>query len=155
MKFRRQPDRHRVRAVAGAVLGVDMGGELGDLALGQLAGELTHHQPFKLDPDIKGIAGFLPAWRRHDGDPVAAKLDEAFRGELSQRMPRDGAADAEAFAKRILGQFRAGLECLSMMARRSARQITPTLSDDSAVLLAARGAIGESLKVASNGGLIS
>jgi NitT/TauT family transport system ATP-binding protein len=31
-----------------------------------------------------------------------------------------------------------------MMARRSARQITPTLSDGSAVLLAARGAIGES-----------
>jgi hypothetical protein len=34
-----------------------------------------------------------------------------------------------------------------MMARRSARQITPTLSDGSAVLLAARGAIGESLEV--------
>ena len=112
VEFRRQPDRHRVRAVAGAVLGVDMGGELGDLALGQLAGELTHHQPFKLDPDIKGIAGFLPAWRRHDGDPVAAKLDETFRGELSQRMPRNGAADAEPLAKRILRQFRAGLQRL-------------------------------------------
>jgi hypothetical protein len=33
-----------------------------------------------------------------------------------------------------------------MMARRSARQITPTLSDDSAFLLAERGAMGESLE---------
>jgi hypothetical protein len=31
-----------------------------------------------------------------------------------------------------------------MMARRSARQITPTLSDGTADLLAERGAIGES-----------
>ena len=112
MEFRREPDRHRVRAVAGAVLGIDMGVQLGDLALGQLAGELAHHQPFELDPDIEGVARFLPARRRHDGDPVAAKLDEAFRGQLSQRMAGDGAADAEPFAKRILGQFRAGLQRL-------------------------------------------
>jgi hypothetical protein len=44
------------------------------------------------------------------------------------------------------GSFAPGSSACSMMARRSARQITPTLSDDSAVLLAARGAIGESLK---------
>jgi hypothetical protein len=37
------------------------------------------------------------------------------------------------------------------MARRSARQITPTLSDDSGVLLAERDAIGESLGRASDG----
>jgi hypothetical protein len=37
-----------------------------------------------------------------------------------------------------------------MMARRSARQITPTLSDGTADLLAERGAIGESLRRASN-----
>ena len=104
--------RHRVRAVAGAVLGIDMGVEFGDLALRQLAGELAHHQPFKFDPDIKGVARFLPARRRHDGDPVAAKLDEAFRGQLSQRMAGDGAADAEPFAERILRQFRAGLQRL-------------------------------------------
>jgi hypothetical protein len=42
-----------------------------------------------------------------------------------------------------------------MMARRSARQITPTLSDDSAVLLAARGAIGESLNVCFEWRLLS
>ena len=85
---------------------------VGDLGLGQLAGELAHHQAFEFDPDIEGVAGFLPARRRHHRDPVAAEFDEAFRGELSQRMAGNGAADAEAFAKRILGQFRAGLQRL-------------------------------------------
>ena len=89
-----------------------MGIEFGDLALGQLAGELAHHQALELDPDIKGIARFLPAWRRDDGDPVAAKLDEALCGQLPQRMAGDGAADAEPLSKRILGQFRAGLQRL-------------------------------------------
>ena len=112
MKFGCEPDRHRVRAVARAVLGVDMGVQLGDLALRQFAGELAHHQPFELDPDIEGVAGFLPARRRHHRDPVAAKFDQAFRGQLPQRMARDGAADAEPFAERILRQFRAGLQRL-------------------------------------------
>ena len=112
MEFGRQPDRHRVGAVAGAVLGIDMGVQFGDLRLGQLAGELAHHQPFEFDPDIEGVARFLPAWRRHHGDPVAAKFDQALRRELSQRMAGDGAADAETFAERILGQFRAGLQRL-------------------------------------------
>ena len=112
MEFRREPERHRIRAVAGAVLGIDMGVQFGDLGLGQLAGKLAHHQAFKFDPDIKSVARFLPARRRHHGDPVAAEFDEAFRRELSQRMAGDGAADAEAFAERILRQFRAGLQRL-------------------------------------------
>jgi hypothetical protein len=45
------------------------------------------------------------------------------------------------------GSFAPGSSACSIMARRSARQITPTLSDDSAVLLAGRGAIDESLDV--------
>ena len=112
MEFRRQPDRHRVRTVAGAVLGIDMGVQLRNLALGQLACELAHDEAFKFDPDIEGIARFLPARRRHDGNPVAAKLDEAFRRQLPQRMAGDGAADAKPFAQRILRQLRAGLQRL-------------------------------------------
>src|SRR4029079_2733397 len=49
------------------------------------------------------------------------------------------------------GSFAPGSSACSMMARRSARQITPTLSDDSGVLLAERDAIGESLGRASDG----
>jgi hypothetical protein len=45
------------------------------------------------------------------------------------------------------GSFAPGSSACSMMARRSARQITPTLSDGTAELLAARGAIGESLNL--------
>ena len=84
----------------------------GDLRLGQFAGELTHHQALEFDPDIEGVARFLPARRRHHGDAVAAQFDQAFGGELPQRMPRDGAADAETFAERILRQLGAGLQRL-------------------------------------------
>src|ERR1700712_5736897 len=42
------------------------------------------------------------------------------------------------------GSFAPGSSACSMMARRSARQITPTLSDDSAFLPAGGGAIVES-----------
>jgi hypothetical protein len=42
------------------------------------------------------------------------------------------------------GNFAPGSSACSMMARRSARQITLALSDGSAFLLAVRGAIGES-----------
>ena len=85
---------------------------VGDLRLGQFAGELTHDQALELDPDIERVARFLPARRRHHGDAVAAQFDQAFGGELPQRVPRDGAADAEAFAERILRQFGAGLQRL-------------------------------------------
>ena len=85
---------------------------VGDLRLGQLAGELAHHQALELDADVERVARFLPARRRHHRDAVAAQFDQAFGGELPQRVARDGAADAEAFAERILRQFCAGLQRL-------------------------------------------
>ena len=112
MKFGGKPDRDRVGAVAGRILGVDMGIQCGDLGLGQFAGQLTNHQTFKLDADVERVARFLPARRRHHGNAVAAQFDQAFGGQLAQRMPRDGAADAETFSKRILRQFRARLQRL-------------------------------------------
>ncbi|MEY9588261.1 hypothetical protein ABIA06_000552 [Bradyrhizobium yuanmingense] len=112
VEFGRESDRHRIRAAAGAILGIDMGVQLGDLRLGQLARELAHDEAFELDADVEGIARLLPARRRHHGDPVAAELDQAFGGELTQRMAGNGAADAETFAERIFRQLGAGLQRL-------------------------------------------
>ena len=105
MKFRRQPDRNCIGAVAGAILGIDMGIKRRRSGLRQLAGELANHEAFELDADIEGIARFLPARRRHHGDPIAAKFDKAFRGERDQRMTCDGAAHAKAFAERVFGKL--------------------------------------------------
>ena len=69
-------------------------------------------QPLELDADIEGVARFLPARRCHHRDPVAAQFDQAFRGQLPERVARNGAADAEPFAEQILRQFRAGLQRL-------------------------------------------
>ena len=80
--------------------------------LRQLARELADDEALELDADVEGIARLLPARRRHHRDPVAAELDEAFGGKLSQRVARNGAADAEPFAQRILGQLCAGLQRL-------------------------------------------
>ena len=67
-------------------IGNVMGVQLGDLAFRQLAGELAHHEALELNADVEGVARFLPARRRHHGDAVAAQLDQAFGGELPQRM---------------------------------------------------------------------
>src|SRR5712691_27375 len=48
-----------------------------DLGLGQFAGQLTNHRTFKLDPDVKRIARFLPARRRHHSNAVAAQFDQS------------------------------------------------------------------------------
>ena len=112
MEFGGEANGDRIAAAARGILGVDMGVEGGDLRLCQFAGELTHHEALEFDPDIERVARFLPARRRHHGDAVAAQFDQAFGGELPQRMPRDGAADPEAFAERILRQFGAGLQRL-------------------------------------------
>jgi hypothetical protein len=53
------------------------------------------------------------------------------------------------------GNFAPGSSACSMMARRSARQITLTLSDGSEALLAERGAIGESLETCCERRLLS
>ena len=42
VEFGREADRHRIRAAARTILGVDMGVQLGDLRLCQLARELAH-----------------------------------------------------------------------------------------------------------------
>ena len=112
VEFGGEPNRNRIAAAARGIFRIDMRVQLRDLRFCQFARELTHHQALELDPDIKGIAGFLPAWRRHHGDAVAAQFNQALGGELSQRMARDGAADAEPFAQGILRQFRAGRQRL-------------------------------------------
>ena len=86
------------------------------------ARELTNDQAFELDPDIEGVARFLPARRRDDGDAVAAQFHETFGGELAERVARDRAAHAEAFAERILRQLGARLQRLldDRAAQRSA-----------------------------------
>ena len=59
MEFGGEPDRDGIRAAACAVLGIDMGIQLGDLGLGQLARELANDEAFELDADIEGVARLL------------------------------------------------------------------------------------------------
>ena len=105
VKLGREPDRQRFVGAAGLLLVVDMGFELFDLLGGQPAGEPRDDQPFEPEPDVEHIAGLVPARRRDRRAAVAAKLDQAFGGELPQHMAHDRAARAEAFADRILGKL--------------------------------------------------
>ncbi|MBB4005145.1 hypothetical protein GGR03_004244 [Aurantimonas endophytica] len=58
--------------------------------------------------DVESVARLLEGRSRDDRNPVAAQVDKAFARQLAERLSRNRAADAEAFAERILGQLVAG-----------------------------------------------
>src|SRR5258707_12234186 len=101
VEFGGEPDRNRVRAAAGAIFCIDMRVQFSNLCPGEFSGELAHHQALELDADVKSVARILPTRRGHHRDAVAAQLNQAFGGELPERVARDSAADAEPLAERI------------------------------------------------------
>ena len=105
MKLGREPDRQRLVGAARPLFVVDMGFEPFDLVRGQPAGEPRDDQPFEPEPDVKHIAGLIPARCCDRSAAVASKLDQAFGRELPEHMAHDRAARAEAFADCVLGQL--------------------------------------------------
>ena len=112
MKLGRESNGQRFVGAAGAFLVVDMGFEPFDLLGSQPAGKARDDQSLEPEPDVEDVAGLVPARGRDRRAAVAAKLDQAFGGELPEHMADDRAARAEAFADRILGKLGAWRQCL-------------------------------------------
>ena len=108
VELRGEPDRGRLRAAARPLLTGDMVRERGLLLGAQAAGEPLNHEALQADAHVEGVARLFPARARHHGDAVAAQLDQPLARELNERLARDGAADAEPLAERVLGQPVAG-----------------------------------------------
>ena len=93
-------------------LGLDMGFELADLLRRKLADQAVDHQRFQRAAHRKDVAAVLQARLGDAGALVGAQLDQALAVKAGERLAHDGAADAEAFADRILRQLGAGRQRL-------------------------------------------
>src|SRR5262249_9350299 len=66
-------------------------------------GEPRHDEPLEPEPHVEHVACLVPARHRNRRAMVAAKLDQPFGGQPSERMAHDGAARPAARAHRVPG----------------------------------------------------